>query len=57
MVEPTTSFTERLKARLGFDYAYANELEVIDGKLQQDDGTGDAPFAAPLDLASVLVPE
>ena len=28
-----TYFTERLKQRLGFDYAYANELEVIDGKL------------------------
>lgn len=28
-----TYFTERLKARLGFDYAYANELEVLDGKL------------------------
>ena len=28
-----TYFTERLKARLGFDHAYANELEVVDGKL------------------------
>ncbi|MCC4116622.1 phosphoserine phosphatase SerB [Aromatoleum toluclasticum] len=28
-----TYFTERLKARLGFDEAYANQLEVIDGKL------------------------
>ncbi|WEN42324.1 Phosphoserine phosphatase [Thauera sp. GDN1] len=28
-----TFFTERLKASLGFDYAFANELEVIDGKL------------------------
>ena len=28
-----TYFTERLKARLGFDHAYANELELIDGKL------------------------
>ena len=28
-----TYFTERLKARLGFDYAYANELEIVDGKL------------------------
>lgn len=28
-----TYFTERLKARLGFDYAYANALEVVDGKL------------------------
>lgn len=28
-----TFFTERLKADLGFDYAYANELEVSDGKL------------------------
>ena len=28
-----TYFTERLKARLGFDYAWANELEVFDGKL------------------------
>ena len=28
-----TFFTERLKASLGFDYAYANELEVLDGKL------------------------
>ena len=28
-----TYFTERLKTRLGFDYAYANELEIIDGKL------------------------
>ena len=28
-----TYFTERLKAQLGFDHAYANTLEVIDGKL------------------------
>lgn len=28
-----TYFTERLKARLGFDAAFANELEVSDGKL------------------------
>src|SRR5574337_1908814 len=28
-----TYFTERLKARLGFDEAYANELEVVDGRL------------------------
>ena len=28
-----TYFTERLKQRLGFDYAFANELEVIDGRL------------------------
>ncbi|WP_227814440.1 phosphoserine phosphatase SerB [Nitrogeniibacter aestuarii] len=28
-----TFFTERLKADLGFDFAYANELEVSDGKL------------------------
>ena len=28
-----TYFTERLKTRLGFDYAWANELEVVDGKL------------------------
>ena len=28
-----TFFTERLKARLGFDYAYANELEILDGRL------------------------
>ncbi len=28
-----TYFTERLKAQLGLDYAYANELEIIDGKL------------------------
>jgi len=28
-----TFFTERLKADLGFDFAYANELEVTDGKL------------------------
>ena len=28
-----TYFTERLKARLGFDEAYANELEVADGRL------------------------
>jgi len=28
-----TFFTERLKARLGFDYAAANTLEIIDGKL------------------------
>lgn len=28
-----TYFTERLKARLGFDSAYANELEVADGRL------------------------
>ncbi len=26
-------FTERLKARLGLDYTYANNLEIIDGKL------------------------
>lgn len=29
---------------------------MIDGKLQQEGGTGDEPFAAPLDLASVLLP-
>lgn len=28
-----TYFTERLKARLGFDHAFANELEVADGRL------------------------
>jgi phosphoserine phosphatase len=28
-----TYFTERLKTRLGFDEAYANELEVVDGRL------------------------
>ena len=28
-----TFFTERLKARLGLDYAFANELEVENGKL------------------------
>ena len=28
-----TYFTERLQARLGFDYAWSNELEVFDGKL------------------------
>lgn len=28
-----TFFTERLKASLGFDYAYANELEILDGRL------------------------
>jgi phosphoserine phosphatase len=28
-----TFFTERLKARLGFDYAWANQLEVVDGHL------------------------
>ncbi len=28
-----TFFTERLKARLGLDYTYANELEIVDGKL------------------------
>ncbi len=28
-----TYFTERLKADLGFDYAYANTLERVDGKL------------------------
>ena len=28
-----TYFTERLKARLGFDDAFANELEVADGRL------------------------
>lgn len=28
-----TFFTERLKTRLGLDWAYANELEIIDGKL------------------------
>ena len=26
-------FTERLKARLGLDYTYANNLEIVDGKL------------------------
>ena len=28
-----TFFTERLQQRLGFEYAYANELEIIDGHL------------------------
>ena len=28
-----TYFTDRLKSRLGFDYAWANQLEVYDGKL------------------------
>ncbi|MDF0607168.1 phosphoserine phosphatase SerB [Neisseriaceae bacterium TC5R-5] len=28
-----TFFTERLKADYGLDYAYANQLEIIDGKL------------------------
>jgi phosphoserine phosphatase len=28
-----TYFTDRLKPRLGLDYAYSNELEVADGKL------------------------
>ncbi|AUZ04376.1 MULTISPECIES: phosphoserine phosphatase SerB [Vitreoscilla] len=28
-----TFFTEHLKKRLGFEYAYANELEIVDGKL------------------------
>lgn len=28
-----TFFTERLKQRLGLDYAHANELEIVDGKL------------------------
>lgn len=28
-----TFFTDRLKARLGLDYAYANELEIVDGIL------------------------
>ncbi|WP_341678911.1 phosphoserine phosphatase SerB [Niveibacterium sp. SC-1] len=28
-----TYFTQRLKERLGFDYAFANILEVVDGKL------------------------
>jgi phosphoserine phosphatase len=28
-----TYFTDRLKARLGFDHAYANALEVVDGLL------------------------
>lgn len=28
-----TFFTERLKARLGLDYARANTLEIVDGKL------------------------
>jgi phosphoserine phosphatase len=28
-----TFFSERLKARLGLDFAHANELEIIDGKL------------------------
>ncbi len=30
---------------------------MIDGKVQQEDGTGHEPFVAPLDLASVLLPE
>ena len=28
-----TFFTEKLKARLGFDFAFSNTLEVLDGKL------------------------
>ncbi|PXX43395.1 phosphoserine phosphatase SerB [Aquitalea magnusonii] len=28
-----TFFTEKLKQQLGLDYAYANQLEVVDGKL------------------------
>ena len=28
-----TFFTERLKRRVGLDYAHANELEIVDGKL------------------------
>jgi phosphoserine phosphatase len=28
-----TFFTERLKQRVGLDYAYANVLEIVDGKL------------------------
>jgi len=28
-----TYFTERLRARLGMDYAFANELEIVDGRL------------------------
>ncbi|PLZ03675.1 phosphoserine phosphatase SerB [Burkholderia sp. WAC0059] len=28
-----TFFTDRLKARLGLDYAHANTLEIVDGKL------------------------
>lgn len=28
-----TFFTERLKTELGLDYAYANELEIVDGRL------------------------
>lgn len=28
-----TYFTERLQQRLAFDYAYANQLEVVDGRL------------------------
>ncbi len=28
-----TFFTEKLKARLGFDFAFSNTLEIIDGKL------------------------
>ncbi|GAB7537153.1 phosphoserine phosphatase SerB [Burkholderia sp. 3C] len=28
-----TFFTERLKARLGLDFTYANTLEIVDGKL------------------------
>jgi phosphoserine phosphatase len=28
-----TFFTERLKARLGLDFAHANTLEIVDGKL------------------------
>ncbi|MCW5624513.1 MAG: phosphoserine phosphatase SerB [Burkholderiales bacterium] len=28
-----TYFTERLRSRLGFDYAFANELEIADGRL------------------------
>lgn len=29
---------------------------MIDGKLKREGGTGHEPFAAPLDLASVLLP-
>jgi phosphoserine phosphatase len=28
-----TFFTDRIKRELGFDFAYSNQLEIIDGKL------------------------
>lgn len=53
-----TFFTEKLKQQLGLDYAYANQLEVVDGKLTGkvlgDIVDGAAKAAYVQDLASQL---